>query len=199
MDFINSIIELDRSLTLAINGAHTPFTDQVWMFFSAVKPWYILYVAVAAAIVWRLGWKKGITFILAAVLCVVCTDQFANLIKNSVCRPRPCCDVDMLIAGLNAIYPQKTISFGFFSGHAANTMGFAVLTSIAFFQDRQKSSYRKIYFWCILLWALLVGASRIFCGMHFLGDVLAGFAEGAIFGGLLGMIAAFICRRFIKD
>lgn len=199
MEFIDSLAALDRSITLAINGAHTPFTDQIWMAFSAVKPWYILYLIVAAAIVWRLGWKKGLTFILAAVICVVCTDQFANFVKHSVCRPRPCCDTDMLFAGLNALFPQKTVSYGFFSGHAANTMGFAVCTSIAFFQDKSKSGYRPIYAWSILIWSVLVGFSRIFCGMHYFGDVIVGFVEGAVFGGILGALAALFCRKVIKD
>lgn len=37
---------------------------------------------------------------------------------------------------------------------------------------------------CVMIWALLVSLSRIFTGMHYLSDVIAGMALGLLSGGL---------------
>ena len=37
---------------------------------------------------------------------------------------------------------------------------------------------------CVVVWALLVSLSRIFTGMHYLSDVVAGMALGLLSGGL---------------
>ncbi|MBQ3997028.1 MAG: hypothetical protein II637_03230, partial [Bacteroidales bacterium] len=46
---------------------------------------------------------------------------------------------------------------------------------------------------------MIIDMSRIFSGKHFLGDVLAGFIVGAIFGILIGRATRFIINRFFKD
>jgi undecaprenyl-diphosphatase len=49
---------------------------------------------------------------------------------------------------------------------------------------------------CVMIWALLVSLSRIFTGMHYLSDVIAGMALGLLSGGVFltareGMQALF--------
>ncbi|MBP5172276.1 MAG: phospholipid phosphatase, partial [Bacteroidales bacterium] len=93
---ISALEQIDKTWTLAINSLHTPFTDRMWMFFSGRTEWIPLYVLVIILLIWRLGWKKGLVMILTTALCILCVDQFANLIKNSVMRLRPGCDPEML-------------------------------------------------------------------------------------------------------
>ena len=83
---IDALVQLDRAWTLAINSLHTPFTDSMWVFFSGKTVWIPLYVLVVVLLIWRLGWKKGLVMILTTALCILCVDQFANLIKNAVVR-----------------------------------------------------------------------------------------------------------------
>ncbi len=37
---------------------------------------------------------------------------------------------------------------------------------------------------CVMIWAVLVSLSRIFTGMHYVSDVLAGMALGLVSGGV---------------
>ena len=79
--------------------------------------------------------------------------------------------------------------YGFFSGHAANSFGFAAST-LGIFRSDERHSY-KAYGWAIMIWAFLVSLSRIFLGRHFFGDILV----GAVVGLLLGFLFALLYRR----
>lgn len=200
---LESLEQLDRSWTLAINALHTPFTDRMWMFFSGKLEWLPLYLLVIALLIWRLGWRKGLTMILTTALCILCVDQFANLIKNAAERLRPGCDEQMLAAGLNVLIPSRPGSFGFFSAHAGNALAFAVCTLKAFGMAdnaRQKpwKGLGDAYSVVIVIWALMVSASRIFVGKHFLGDVIVGICVGILFAQILCALSAWIIRTAEK-
>ena len=184
----DAVVRADQAATLWINSFHTPFTDSVWIFFSKVGVWIPLYALVAFFFFRRLGWKRALVAIAAIALTAVCSDQTANLFKDWICRLRPSHDPWMLAHGLYLPYDAGGL-YGFFSGHAANTFGFAAST-LAIFRSDERHSY-KAYGWAIFIWAFLVSLSRIFLGRHFLGDILVGAAVGM----LLGWLFALVFRR----
>ena len=184
----DAVVRADQAATLWINSFHTPFTDSVWIFFSKVEVWIPLYALVAFFLFRRLGWKRALVAIAAIALTAVCSDQTANLFKDWICRLRPSHDHWMLAHGLYLPYDAGG-QYGFFSGHAANTFGFAAST-LAIFRFDEGHSY-KAYGWAIFIWAFLVSLSRIFLGRHFLGDILVGAAVGM----LLGWLFALVFRR----
>lgn len=184
----DAVVRADQAATLWINSFHTPFTDSVWIFFSKVEVWIPLYALVAFFLFRRLGWKRALVAIAAIALTAVCSDQTANLFKDWICRLRPSHDPWMLAHGLYLPYDAGG-QYGFFSGHAANTFGFAAST-LAVFRSDEGHSY-KAYGWAIFIWAFLVSLSRIFLGRHFLGDILVGAAVGM----LLGWLFALVFRR----
>ncbi len=184
----DAVVRADQAATLWINSFHTPFTDSVWIFFSKVEVWIPLYALVAFFLFRRLGWKRALVAIAAIALTAVCSDQTANLFKDWICRLRPSHDPWMLAHGLYLPYDAGG-QYGFFSGHAANTFGFAAST-LAIFRSDERHSY-KAYGWAIFIWAFLVSMSRIFLGRHFLGDILVGAAVGM----LLGWLFALVFRR----
>ena len=190
---MESIVQLDRSLTLALNGLNSPVSDAVWQFFSMVKIWYFMYLVIIVFFFIRLGWKRGLLVTLCCALFVLCTDQFANLVKNSVCRLRPMEDAGMIAGGLHVLESHGGL-YGFFSAHAANSLGFAVCSSMSFKNDKTRSY--SAYTIAIYVWAVLVGLSRIFVGKHFLGDVLVGFAVGLLFGWIFGRLGSVCIKQF---
>lgn len=192
MDILKFLHHIDKDVTLAINSCNSPVTDEIWKLFSDVQIWYVLYLAVAVFFFVRLGWKKALAVLLSCILCVVLCDQFANVIKHSVCRLRPCQDADMLARGLH-ILEDAGSRFGFFSAHAANTAGFAIC-SLSGFRNDSSRSY-KVYGTAIFAWAVLVSISRVFVGKHFFGDVVVGFAIGLLFGWLCALLARAVIRR----
>lgn len=186
---------LDKDVTLAINSIHSTISDGIWMFFSERSSWYILYLAILIILYMRLGWKKGTIALLACILCIVCCDQFANLLKSGVQRLRPCWDEEMIRRGLH-ILEDKGGKYGFFSAHAANSMGFAACSILCLAMD--KAHKHRFYNISMPIWALLVGISRVFVGKHFFGDVMFGWAVGALFGIILGVIATRVAKLMTR-
>jgi 4-amino-4-deoxy-L-arabinose transferase-like glycosyltransferase len=98
-----------------------------------------------------------------------------NTIKHAVHRPRPCMALPDVVERLG-----YTASGSMPSAHAANW--FAV-TMIAFIFYRHK-------FWLIVpvfLMAVAVSFSRVYCGVHYPGDVLAGAILGAGYSAALAV------------
>ncbi len=183
MEFIRQIEHLDQNISLWINSLNTPLTDSIWTFFSDRLIWIPLYLWVLVLIIVRLGVKKGLIAVLFLVLAILCADQFCNLVKNAVCRLRPCNDPSIVKRGLHMLAgASQRHPYGFFSAHAANAMAFAVGGGMIL---------RKVI-WKVSLdiWAALVGISRIFVGKHYLGDVAVGFIVGAV----VALILLNICR-----
>ena len=187
--FFQALEQADKTATLAINSVHCPASDWVWTVFSDKEIWYVLYLAVVVFLFFRLGWKKALAVTLSCILCVVACDQLGNVCKDFFARLRPCCDSEMTARGLYMLEGAGNL-YGFYSAHAANCMGFAVCSWLGM---RNNGGKYRAYGICVTIWASLVGLSRIFVGKHVLGDVLVGFAVGA----LIGFILAKLCSLAI--
>lgn len=183
----------DQGMTLGLNSLHTPFTDYIWHIFSDRNIWVFMYLSVMVFLFVRLGWKKALLVIAACLLTVAACDQAANHIQDLVERLRPCWNPRMLRDGLH-ITEGRGNYYGFFSAHAANACGFAICTYMGFRLDH-KHKY-VIYGSLIFVWAILVAASRIFVGKHFVGDVFVGLCVGALFGWLFARLAKYLSLRF---
>ena len=188
-----SIIELDRAATLAINGLNSPVSDQFWALVSDTSLWFPAYAAVAVFIFWRLGWKRALIVIASLALTIVACDQITNLVKHSVGRLRPIYDAQMMERGIHWIQSRGGGLYGFFSAHAANAFGFVTCSLIGLRSDgiHKYKGYAAAGF----IWAALVSISRIMLAKHFLGDILVGALAGILVGFLLGKAAAWITGR----
>lgn len=193
MTVIQYFHHIDQDVSLAINAYGGPASDWLWQLCSDRFVWIPFYAAVLFFMFRRLGWKKALLCVAACALTLLACDQLGNLVKSSVQRLRPCWDMGMVGRGLR-ILEAKGGKYGFFSAHAANTAGFAVCSLRLFRMDTTRS-YSK-YAWIVTVWTLLVGFSRIFVGKHFLGDVMVGFAVGAVFGYAFAELSKVIARRF---
>ena len=188
----NTLVQADKAATLYVNSLHTPWSDAVWVFFSNKWVWVALYALVLYFLFRRLGWKKALVAVAAIALTIVCCDQGANLFKNWICRLRPSHDAWMLSNGLYLPGDAGGL-YGFFSGHAANSFGFAA-ASLGIFRSDARHSY-KAYGWAIFIWAFLVSLSRIFLGRHFFGDILVGAAAGMLIGWLFALVYGRVADR----
>ncbi len=190
---LSSLLEQwDKTATLAINSLHSPFTDPIWQFFSDKLVWIPFYLILVVMLFRVLGWKKALLAVVACGLTVAACDQLANFTKAYFERFRPSWDEYMLANGLHLL-ESKGSRYGFYSAHAANAMGIAICSIISFRQSK-RGKYLP-YTWGVVIWAMLVGVSRIFAGKHFLGDVCVGLAVGLLFGFLIGKLAAFVMAK----
>ena len=188
----DSLIRLDQELTLWLNGLGSPAWDPFWGFMSDTKVWFPAYGIFMVWAIWRLGWKKGLAVVLSIVLTIVLADQLSGLVKAGFERLRPCYNSWMLENGLRLPYGTTGHLYGFFSSHASNTFGFAVVSYLGLRLNDPKRSYRA-YGWGVFLWATLVTLSRVMMAAHFLGDVLV----GTLFGLLVGFTVAGVTRWVI--
>lgn len=185
----NHLENMDRAATLGINSLHSTFTDMMWRVFSDKEIWYPLYLAVLIFLFIRLGWKKALIVTISCILTIVACDQFSNFTKEFFGRLRPCWDSLTAGRGLHLLEGRGNLH-GFYSAHAANAIGFAVCSTIGFNNARRiNTTTHGIYKYSILIWALMVGISRIFVGKHFLGDVLVGFIVGSLFAWAIASLA----------
>lgn len=190
---IDSLHHADQQLTLLINSLHSPVSDQLMQLFSAKAVWFPLYLLVAFYLVRRIGWKRGLIMIVSIALCILASDQIGNLVKHSVGRLRPCYSTFMIHGHLHILEGGGGL-FGFFSAHAANAFGFAIMSSRALKMD--KAHGYKTYTFAIFFWATMVSVSRIFVGKHYLGDVVAGAIVGSVIAVVFLKLAEIATGRW---
>ena len=189
---------IDQSITLWLNSIHAPWSDAFWCFMSLKTVWIPLYVLLAAMLVWRLGWKRGLLAVAGLGVAFFFDESINNIVKELVQRPRPCNDMDMLAAGIRVLEDGGGWSFP--SGHACNCFGLGVGAVLYLLRWPRcfdiapvkgvPDSIWKAFGVIMIVWGALVGISRIMVAKHFFFDVMAGFAEGALI--------AWICWRFFS-
>lgn len=162
MDWLNA---LDVAVFRFINGTLQNAA------FDAVMPWLSgnalfipAMVILAVMLLWQ-GGPRGRVFVPVLLLALAFADGFlCSGLKELIGRPRPfasLADVHLLVGkGSNAAMP---------SGHATNWAAATFLVAV----------YYRRWAWLVGALGLLVGFSRIYNGVHYPGDVLAGFVLGA--------------------
>lgn len=181
------LYDIDTSLFLFLNSLNSPFFDVIMKIISAKLTWIPLYALVLFLLI-RIFRKSWWMYTLAAILLLALTDLASvHLFKNVFERLRPC--HEPALEGMVHIVNGKCGGlYGFVSSHAANTFGFATFIAFIF-----KNNIRW-FAWVLLLWAAVVSYSRIYLGVHYPGDVIAGAALGALMGWLLWLASESITR-----
>ncbi len=179
MNILQAIKQLDIELLLCINSHHSDFFDQFMFLFSNRFVWIAFYISVIITIFVR-NKKSAIWLILLLVACIVLADQISSsVIKDLVQRLRPTKEAD-LAPFLHIVNNYSGGLYGFVSSHAANTFGFALLSSLIF--------RNKLYSWSVFIWAGITSYSRIYLGVHYPSDILGGIIVGLSVASVLMLL-----------
>lgn len=159
---------MDKSLFFLINqDMQNPVLDFL-MPIITTKP-YILFAVIAVPIFIR-EWKKSLFVIVLCLIALGLGDGSANFFKHLFERARPCQSLE----GINLLVGCGR-SFSMPSSHAVNA--FAIAATYAHF-------FRKTAI-PLLLFASLVAFSRVYVGVHYPSDVLAGAFWGGVISGII--------------
>jgi undecaprenyl-diphosphatase len=177
------LTDLDTRIFLFLNGFHSEGFDGVMVLFSGRLTWVPLYLVLLIWVILRFR-KAGLVLIPAAIVLIILSDQGSvHLFKNLVCRLRPCHEPS-LEGMVHLVDGHCGGRFGFVSSHAANTAALATYTSLVF--------RNRYYGWFIFIWTAAVSYSRIYLGVHYPGDVIAGFVFGMLLGWCMYRLAGII-------
>jgi undecaprenyl-diphosphatase len=167
---IDSIIQKDKELLIFLNNLGSEQWDSFWLLITNQFFWTPFFLFIFYLIFKSFGLKKGGFVILSLIVLVTFSDQFVNLIKDSVERLRPNNDPEIqhLLRHLNN--PQ---SFSFISGHATTSTFFSVFMILLL-----REKYKYIYF--ILFFPLIFAYSRLYLGVHFPIDIFLGILTGVL-------------------
>lgn len=183
---LETLKNIDEGLFLFLNAQHNTFFDPLMWLFSAKLFWGPLYVWFLW-LLYKQYPKHYWTVIVAILLMIVASDQICNLAKNNIMRLRPSQDPN-LQAFVHTLNGYRGGMYGFYSGHASNAF------SVALFMITTVASKRWYIIPVSLTFAFLTAYSRVYLGVHYPGDIVA----GGIMGTLLGTGFAFAHTKIRK-
>lgn len=167
-NLFDSIIKYDKELLIFLNNLGNEQWDPIWLVITNQFYWSPLFIFIFYLVIKSFGWKKGGFVILSLIILVAFSDQFVNLIKDTVARLRPNNDPEILHLLRTLKSPQ---SFSFISGHATTSTFFSVFVILLL-----REKYKKIYL--ILLFPIVFAYSRLYLGVHFPIDISVGILTG---------------------
>ncbi len=166
--FLNSIIS-----TTLLNYFFVAITDARFWIFPAI---------VASILFIRKEHNKALIVLLLAGITIAISDPVSSQIfKPLLHRPRPC-HPDYFINGAHLLFGFKS-SLSFPSSHSTNIFALAFILTMFY-------PSRWIWFFSF---AILIGFSRIYVGVHYPGDVLGGALLGVIIALLV--YSGYLCSK----
>lgn len=185
---MDQLIFIDKKLFLFLNGLHNGYWDCFFQIFTSTITWMPLYIAIAW-VFFKNQRIQGIVSIFFLAIVVLICDQLAS----SVCKPvferlRPSHD-EIMQYMVHLLGGRRGGSFGFISSHAANTFG--IFTFIALTIRNKWLSVT------LFVWALINCYSRIYVGLHYPLDLIAGALVGCFVGIIMYQVYLRSIMRFI--
>ncbi len=172
---MDTLLEWDAALFLYLNGWHGAVVDRVMAAVTDKYTWVPLYLVLIGVSI-RCFRRRAPSVLLAAALVV----GGAELITGGIMKPaferlRPC--HDPALREKVHLVVECGGRYGFASGHASDTFAAATFFSLVL---RRFSAHALWLF----AWAALVAYSRVYVGVHYPLDIVAGALVGAALGAL---------------
>ncbi len=189
-ELIDKLLPFERSLFFAINGSDSVLLDNVMWTYTGILTWvpmilFILYIAFRNQML-----KEGLLVLVALSLVILLSDQLSSSVFKPLCkRYRPTHHPDYMHI-VDIVREYRGGQYGFISGHAANSFGLAMFFTLLF--------KNKLVTGFFILWALINCYSRIYLGVHFISDIIAGLIFGSLIGFFVYEIYIYLRVKLFK-
>ena len=175
-------IQIDNAVLGALRAAQSPALDRLAFVISAfgAEVLAVLMVVLLILFVWQRRWGAAV----GLLVTVVGAQMLNNVLKDWFHRTRP--------APLEGLIPAQAFSFP--SGHAMVAAAFYLF--IGYLAWRILTGRVRII--CaafLMLIALLIGLSRLYLGVHYLTDVVAGYIAGVAWTDAVIIGGHLLARR----
>lgn len=188
---IDQILQLDTDVFIYLNSLGTPKWDSFWLAYTSKFNWVPFYAVLLYLIFKQMQLKAFLITIVAVALMITVTDQVTNLFKDGFHRLRPC-HLAELVDGMRVVREGCGGRYGFFSGHASNTMAAAIFISLTL-----KKRFKYLIY-IMIVWAFLMAYSRIYVGVHYPLDVIMGMTFGVLTGYTFYRLNLYFTRKFLN-
>ena len=167
-----------------------PAADDLMVFLTRVKLSGHIIALAALFIIIRRG-KSAFLVILLALFAVGMADIVASgILKPLVQRIRPCFVLDHV-----RLLVSQPRSYSFASSHAANSAAVATVIWIFFHRG---IFVEKLFTIIMMLYALAISWSRVYVGVHYPGDVIAGMVIGVCSAMLLYLLYSWVLKNIMQ-
>lgn len=177
-------MSINNNLFIYINSnLQNPFFDGVMPVITQFGDFiFILLVVMAILLYAKISKRETLKKVaIVALIALLFSDVIALLLKHIIQEPRPF----MALENVRLLIVEND-PCSFPSGHASST--FAVVSVFIFNMEKLAKRYHLLISAVLLVFAITILFSRVYCGVHYPEDVAA--------GAIIGIFGALIVNRF---
>ncbi|MCQ2228553.1 MAG: phosphatase PAP2 family protein [Bacteroidales bacterium] len=184
---METLIFLDKQLTLWLNSFYGNFADVFFYLSTNLLVWSPMFLVMLWLIFTRQGGQGLVTVFFIGMVILFADQISASVFKPLFERWRPTHDPVMQYL-IHTVNDYRGGNYGFCSSHAANCFGVATFVALVV---RNTSLNIAMY-----LWALINCYSRVYLGVHFVGDLLVGALLGIVISRVAYEMYLRACLHF---